>query len=125
MLIATAHGVTLKDVVDNPSLNSVLGGIENVVLGDKAMEERQLKQKTVREAKGPAAFEIAIELRSRTEWVVHRNVRENVNLILEDKPFPVEERRRMEDGQVLATRKFISCSCEKPNDGGEGLVPTC
>lgn len=117
MLIATAHGVTLKDVIDNPSLNSVLGGIETVILGDKAMEERQLKQKTVREAKGPAAFEIAIELRSRAEWVVHRNVRQNVNLILEDKPFLVEERRRMEDGQVVATRKSSSCSSEQSNGG--------
>jgi stage III sporulation protein SpoIIIAA len=56
MLIATAHGVTLKDVVDNPSVNAVVGGIETVTLSDREMHDRQLKQKTVREAKGPSAF---------------------------------------------------------------------
>lgn len=107
MLISTAHGVTLKDVVDNPSLNGVVGGVESVILSDRAMNERQLQQKTVREVKGPSAFGVAIELKSRTEWIVHRNVHQNVSLILADKPILVEIRTHLGDGRVTAARKLV------------------
>lgn len=110
MLIATAHGVTLKDVVDNPSLNTVVGGIESVILSDKAMSERNLDQKTVREAKGPSAFGVAIELKSRFEWIVHRDVRISVNLLLTNKPMPVEVRKRDAEGRVVITRKHVMAS---------------
>jgi hypothetical protein len=107
MLVATAHGVTLQDVVDNPSLNLVVGGVESVTLGDAAMRERGLSQKTVRECKGPSAFVVAIELRSRTEWVVHHDVRTNVGLMLNNQPVVVEVRRRLEDGRVVAQKLYL------------------
>jgi hypothetical protein len=107
MLVATAHGVTLADVVDNPSLNSVVGGIEAVILSDAAARARGADQKTVRESRGPSAFGLAIELRSRSEWVVHDDVRANVNRLLAGKPMAVEVRRRLADGRVLATRQLL------------------
>jgi hypothetical protein len=103
-------------VVDNPSLNTVLGGIEAVIMSDMAVRERGLEQKTVRESKGPSAFGMAIELKSRTEWVVHEDVRANVGLMLADKPIDVEVRRRLSDGRVVATKQRI-----KATSGLEGL----
>lgn len=110
MLIATAHGNTLKDVIDNPSLNGVVGGIESVTLGDKTMNDRQLLQKTVRETKGPSAFVVAIELKSRNEWIIHHNVHNSVNLMLCDYPVQVEVRKRGDDGSVVATWKHVKAT---------------
>jgi hypothetical protein len=110
MLVATAHGMTLSDVVDNPSLNSVVGGVESVILSDAGALARGSNQKTVRESRGPSAFGLAIELRSRSEWVVHDDVRDNVNRLLAGKPMAVEVRRRLADGRVVATRQLVSAA---------------
>jgi len=83
MLVATAHGESLLDLVDNYALNSILGGLETVTLGDKERKERGIEVKTVRECKARPAFDVAIELQGRTRWVIiHTDVRVAVDSLL-------------------------------------------
>jgi hypothetical protein len=91
----------------NPGLNSIVGGVQSVTLGDDAVRERGAKHKTVRECKGPSAFAVAIELRSRREWVVHHDVPANIGLMLNGEPVVVELRRRLPDGRVVATKQLL------------------
>ena len=60
-LIATAHGQTFENIVKNPALNPLIGGIATVTLGDKAARARGTS-KTVRERAGPATFSTLVEL---------------------------------------------------------------
>ena len=81
-LIATAHGETLHNLIENPSLNELMGGISNVTIGDEAAQARRAG-KTVRESRSPPTFPIVIEMHSRNIYVVHRT-KNSVERILSD-----------------------------------------
>ncbi|GLJ44319.1 hypothetical protein SUGI_0927680 [Cryptomeria japonica] len=80
-LVGTAHGMTIENLVKNPSLQMLLGGIQSVTLGDDEAKRRGI-QKTVLERQGPAAFIYAVEMTSRTECRVHHSLEETVDAIL-------------------------------------------
>eukprot|EP01042_Synura_sphagnicola_P019623 gene19623-24846_t len=61
-LIGTAHGTDLRQLVENPELNGLFGGIHTVILGDEEASRRGLRSKSVQERMGPCAFDCAIEL---------------------------------------------------------------
>ncbi|KAI7752185.1 hypothetical protein M8C21_010867 [Ambrosia artemisiifolia] len=93
-LVATAHGVTIESIIKNPSLQSLVGGIESVTLGDEEARKRKV-QKTILERKGPPTFSCAVEMISRTEYCIHHRLDATVDAILAGKS-PLFEVRHMD-----------------------------
>lgn len=93
-LVATAHGMTIENIIKNPSLQILVGGIESVTLGDEEARKRKV-QKTILERKGPPAFTCAVEMISKTECRVHHQLDATVDAILAGKS-PMFEVRRMD-----------------------------
>ena len=81
MLVATAHGNELGNLVKNPTLSDLVGGIESVTLGDEEARRRR-SQKTVLERAAEPTFPLAVEMHSRHRWLVHRDVARTVDLLL-------------------------------------------
>lgn len=98
-LIATAHGQTLENVLLNPLLSDLVGGIESVTLSDDEARRRST-QKTVLERRAPPTFDTLIELHSRDEFVIHHDVAETVDAMLREQPTWEETRVRMPDGRI-------------------------
>ncbi|KAK6933430.1 Stage III sporulation protein AA, AAA+ ATPase domain [Dillenia turbinata] len=90
-LVGTAHGMTIDNIIKNPSLQILVGGIESVTLGDEEAKKRKV-QKTILERKGPPTFTCAVEMISRTECRVHHRLDATVDAILAGKPPPFELR---------------------------------
>uniref|UniRef100_M4EM17 AAA+ ATPase domain-containing protein n=1 Tax=Brassica campestris TaxID=3711 RepID=M4EM17_BRACM len=91
-LVATAHGMTIDNIIKNPSLQILIGGIESVTLGDEEARKRKV-QKTILERKGPPTFTCAVEMISRTECRVHQRLDVTVDAILAGKSAPCEIRQ--------------------------------
>ncbi|KAG2609508.1 hypothetical protein PVAP13_4KG042800 [Panicum virgatum] len=98
-LVATAHGVTIENLIMNPSLDMLVGGIQSVTLGDEEANRRGV-QKTVLERKGPATFTCAAEIVSKTELRVHRSLEATVDALLAGKLPNVEIRKLGTKGLV-------------------------
>lgn len=80
-LVGTAHGNQLENLIKNPTLSDLVGGIQAVTLGDDEARRRG-SQKTVLERKAPPTFDIAIEMLERQRWVVHERVADTIDLLL-------------------------------------------
>ncbi len=98
-LIATAHGVTLANLIANPTLSDLVGGIQTVTLGDDEARRRQT-QKTVLERESPPTFEVVVEIHDRDRFAVHRDVAAVVDAILRGRAPAPELRVRQADGAV-------------------------
>ncbi len=98
-LVATAHGNTLENLMLNPTLSDLIGGIQSVTLGDEEARRRRT-QKTILERKAPPTFDIVVEIHDWDTVAVHRNLGEVVDAILRGFPPPAEMRRRRADGQI-------------------------
>lgn len=96
-LIATAHGNSLENLIQNPTLADLLGGIQAVTLSDEEAR-RRATQKTVLERKAPPTFNVLIEIQEKDKLAVHRDVTEVVDSILRGIPVDPELRVRSEDG---------------------------
>jgi hypothetical protein len=81
MLVATAHGNALANLIKNPTLSDLVGGIQSVTLGDEEARRRHT-QKTVLERAADPTFPLAVEMHSRHRWLVHRDVATTVDLLL-------------------------------------------
>lgn len=102
-LIATAHGNTLENLLQNPTLMDLVGGIQAVTLSDEEARRRGT-QKTVLERKAPPTFNVMIEIQERDRLAVHHNVAEVVDRFLRGSPLEPELRVRTEDGRVEISR---------------------
>ncbi len=80
-LIGTAHGTTLDNLLQNPTLNDLIGGIQVVTLSDEEARRRGT-QKTVLERKAPPTFDVVIEMVEQDKLAVYANVAEVVDLLL-------------------------------------------
>lgn len=98
-LIATAHGVTLANLIANPTLSDLVGGVQAVTLGDEEARRRRT-QKTVLERKAPPTFQVVVEIHDRDRFAVHRDVAAVVDEILRGRTAAPEIRVRREDGAV-------------------------
>ena len=78
-LVGTAHGNRLENLIKNPTLSDLVGGIQSVTLGDDEARRRG-SQKSVLERKAPPTFDIAVEMHERQKWVVHEDVSDTVGL---------------------------------------------
>lgn len=98
-LIGTAHGNTLENLMMNPTLSDLIGGIQSVTLSDEEACRRGT-QKSILERKAPPTFAIMVELLGREEVAVHRDVAQTVDAILRSAPVRAEVRRRAPDGTL-------------------------
>src|ERR671919_1633214 len=98
-LVATAHGNTLENLMMNPTLSDLIGGIQSVTLSDEEARRRGT-QKSVLERKAPPTFETIVEIVDRDQVAVHKDVATTVDIILRGAVPRPEMRRREEDGQV-------------------------
>ncbi|NDJ17040.1 R3H domain-containing nucleic acid-binding protein [Myxacorys almedinensis] len=80
-LVGTAHGNQLANLIKNPTLSDLIGGIQSVTLGDDEARRRGT-QKSVLERKAPPTFDIAVEMLEREKWVIHEQVAETVDSVL-------------------------------------------
>src|SRR3989449_1146107 len=98
-LIATAHGNTLENLIMNPTLSDLVGGIQSVTLSDEEARRRGT-QKAILERRAPPTFDVLVEIQSFTEVSVHRDVAEVVDAILRGYSVPPEIRELDATGQV-------------------------
>ncbi|MCY3798087.1 MAG: AAA family ATPase [Chloroflexi bacterium] len=101
-LIGTAHGNTLENLLLNPTLSDLIGGIESVTLSDDEARRRGT-QKVVLERRTAPTFDIMIEIQARDRLVVHTDVASAVDAMLRNRPLPAELRERDESGAIHAS----------------------
>jgi stage III sporulation protein SpoIIIAA len=105
-LIATAHGRTMENLLQNPTLMDLAGGIQAVTLSDEEARRRRT-QKTVLERKAPPTFNVMIEIQERDRLAIYDNVAEVVDRFLRGVPLSPEIRTRTEGGRVEISRTEI------------------
>ena len=98
-LVGTAHGITLENLLMNPTLSDLVGGIESVTLSDEEARRRGT-QKAVLERRAPPTFDVLIEMQDRQRMAVHHNVAAAVDTMLRGRALAPEIRYRDENGQV-------------------------
>ncbi|MFL5777821.1 MAG: R3H domain-containing nucleic acid-binding protein [Chloroflexota bacterium] len=96
-LIGTAHGNNLDNLMLNPTLSDLIGGIQSVTLGDEEARRRRT-QKSVLERKAPPTFDVVVEIQDRDRVAVHSDVAETVDAMLRGDPVAPELRWRDEEG---------------------------
>src|SRR5579864_1163865 len=106
-LVATAHGNTLENLMMNPTLSDLIGGIQSVTLSDEEARRRGT-QKSVLERKAPPTFDVVVEIQNWSHVAVHENVAEVIDAILRGQPVVPTVRRRGPNGEVLIEEPLIS-----------------
>lgn len=81
-LIGTTHGNCLKNLIKNPFLSDLIGGIQYVILSDEEAKKRGT-QKSILERKIYPTFEIIVELKKKTVWIIYENVKSTIDLFLQ------------------------------------------
>ena len=106
-LVGTAHGRTLDNLLLNPTLADLVGGIQAVTLGDEEARRRGT-QKTVLERKAPPTFDVLVEQESWREVIVHTDVAAAVDELLRGQSLTAERRTRDEAEHVTARRVTVT-----------------
>lgn len=115
-LIGTAHGNALENLMLNPVLSDLIGGIESVTLSDEEAKRRGT-QKTVLERRAPPTFEILVELQTRDRMVIHEDVATSVDGMLRNRPPAVELRTRDANGNIQREMVHPSVESRLLNNG--------
>ncbi len=130
-LVATAHGRTLENLLLNPTLSDLIGGIESVTLSDEEARRRGT-QKTVLERRSPPTFDVLVELQERDRLAVHPDVAQAVDTLVRGYPLQPEIRWRDAKNEVhvekapappaargmsQGTRRTYSTNSERRSDG--------
>ena len=106
-LVGTAHGNTLTNLMQNPTLSDLIGGIQSVTLSDEEARRRR-SQKSVLERKAPPTFQVLVEIKGWHHMIVHHEVSETIDNLLRGRPIAVEERKRGDDNSIQATSNVIT-----------------
>ena len=96
-LVGTAHGNTLENLMLNPTLSDLIGGIQAVTLCDEEARRRGT-QKSVLERKAPPTFDVMVEIRERDQVAVYHDVAAMVDAMLRGQTVEPEVRQRLDDG---------------------------
>jgi len=102
-LVGTAHGNKLENLIKNPTITDLIGGIQYVTLGDEEAKRRG-SYKSILERKAPSTFNVAIEIHDSKTWVIHDNIEQSVDLFLQGKNFLLQKRTF-----TKTTSDFIDC----------------
>ncbi|HXP93442.1 MAG TPA: R3H domain-containing nucleic acid-binding protein [Candidatus Binatia bacterium] len=103
-LIGTAHGQTLENLLMNPTLSDLVGGISAVTLSDEEARRRGTR-KTVLERKAPPTFDVVIEIQDRDRLAIHTNVADVIDALLRGYSPQPEVRVRMPGGAVTVLQE--------------------
>lgn len=120
-LVGTAHGNQIENLIKNPTLSDLVGGIQAVTLGDDEARRRG-SQKTVLERKAPPTFEIAVEMLERQRWVVHESVADTVDSLLRGRKPNPQVRTVDEQNKVIITHEFPDAPAPLERHNPSGLV---
>jgi stage III sporulation protein SpoIIIAA len=129
-LIGTAHGNTLENLIMNPTLSDLVGGVQTVTLGDDEARRRGTT-KTVNERKAPPTFDILVEMADRNEVSIHKDTAKAVDTILRGYQPRCERRKLATDGRVEveepaeeteAEEEFYPTPSRMPEYGGTTRV---
>ncbi len=113
-LVGTAHGNRIDNLIKNPTLSDLVGGIQSVTLGDDEARRRG-SQKSVLERKAPPTFDIAVEMLERQRWVVHEDVSDTVDILLRGRQPNPQVRTVSESGEISITQEAAT-----PTAGARG-----
>lgn len=108
-LVGTAHGNQIENLIKNPTLSDLIGGIQSVTLGDEEARRRG-SQKTVLERKAPPTFQIGVEMQERQKWVIYEDLAQTIDNLLRHRQ-PIPQIREVNDqGEVTITKETPSVS---------------
>ncbi len=113
-LIGTAHGNNLDNLMVNPTLSDLIGGIQTVTLGDDEARRRRT-QKSVLERKAPPTFDVVVEIQDRDRVAVHADVADTIDAMLRGDALAPEMRWRDEGG--------VHRSQARPRPGPHSRIP--
>ncbi len=123
-LVGTAHGNTLENLIMNPTLSDLIGGIQTVTLGDEEAKRRHT-QKSILERKAPPTFDIMVEILDYHKVIVHADVVDAVDAALHEQSIPGELRWMDENGEVkvkeLNAPSFVESEHEFATRGVKGM----
>tara|TARA_B100000683_G_scaffold74083_1_gene72761 strand:- start:3958 stop:5652 length:1695 start_codon:yes stop_codon:yes gene_type:complete len=102
-LVGTAHGNALENLIKNPTITDLIGGIQYVTLGDEEAKRRG-SSKSILERKAPPTFDVAIEIHDPKTWIIHENIQQSVDLLLQGQRLPTQKRVLLE-----TSNSFIDC----------------
>ncbi len=122
-LIATAHGKTLENVLFNPTIADLVGGITSVILSDEEAIRRGT-QKTVLERTSDPTFDVLIEIHSYSEYAIYIDVAKTVDRYLRGFPVTPEIRRQTKSGEIeiIEPQNHESDTLKKENDLEDELL---
>ena len=123
-LIGTAHGNTLENLMMNPTLADLIGGIQSVTLSDEEARRRGT-QKSILERKAPPTFDVIVEIQDRDHFNVHHDVMLSVDMFLRGKQKQPELRYRDGTGQIQMETPAPAATPSRTRieRGGEGTQP--
>lgn len=124
-LIGTAHGISLQNLMDNPMLADLLGGISPVILGDEEARSRG-SQKTVLERQGPAAFDCLVELKSEESCLIYEPLETFVDAKLKNsacQPYKLESISSQSEGAECEDQRLTQENLEKVHIYLFGIKP--
>ena len=119
-LIGTAHGRTMENLLLNPTLSDLVGGIESVTLSDEEARRRRT-QKTVLERRSPPTFDVLIEIQERDKLAIHPDVAEAVDNLVRGVPMQTELRFRDEKGKIHIEKSEPRVRTDMQSQTGYGL----
>lgn len=102
-LVGTAHGMSLENLLMNPTLSDLVGGVDSVTLSDEEARRRGT-QKTVLERRAPPTFDVLVEIQDRQTFAVHHDVSRAVDALLRQRPLLPEIRYRDQSGEIKIER---------------------
>jgi len=105
-LVGTTHGNCLENLIKNPSLSDLIGGIQYVTISDEEAKRRGT-QKSILERKSYPAFQLAIEVNSLNSWTIHENVENSVDLILRGTCYISQIRTLKKNEKILIRYKKL------------------
>jgi len=113
-LVGTAHGNALENLIKNPTITDLIGGIQYVTLGDEEAKRRG-SSKSILERKAPPTFEVAVEIHDAKTWIIHENIEQSVDLLLQGQTLPLQERKLGSSGNNIIQCEIISNKKETRN----------
>ena len=115
-LIGTAHGNTLENLMMNPTLCDLIGGIQTVTLGDEEAKRRGT-QKSILERMSPPTFDIVVEIQEWDKVAIHPDVGQAVDTFLRGQPTATEIRWLDETGEVRIEKEEPVVTTKKATKG--------
>jgi stage III sporulation protein SpoIIIAA len=128
-LIGTAHGQTIENLLMNPTLSDLVGGISAVTLSDEEARRRGTR-KTVLERKAPPTFDVVIEIQDRDHLAIHKNTAEVIDALLRGYQPQPEIRQRQPGGGMTVVQEadtesmpHLAEAYDQPHDPDERDKP--